>query len=53
LHDATIDPEVIKRWFQDHRTANIGLTTSVSFDVIDLDGEAAIAVLEEATAEGK
>jgi hypothetical protein len=46
LHDATIDPEVI-RWFQDHPTANIGLATSVSFDVIDLDDEAAIAALEE------
>jgi Bifunctional DNA primase/polymerase, N-terminal len=50
LHDATADPEVIKRWFQDHPTANIGLTTSVSFDVIDLDGEAAIDALEEARA---
>src|SRR5687767_3311347 len=50
LHDATADPEVIKRWFQDHPRANIGLTTGVSFDVIDLDGEAAIDALEEARA---
>jgi hypothetical protein len=53
LHDATIDPEVIKRWSQDHRTANIALTTGVSFDVTDLDDEGAIAALEEARVEGE
>jgi Bifunctional DNA primase/polymerase, N-terminal len=50
--DITIDAEVIKRWFQDHRTTNIDLMTSVSFDVIDVDGEAAIAALEDVRAEG-
>jgi hypothetical protein len=50
--DVTIDAEVIKRWFQDHRTTNIDLMTSVSFDVIDVDGEAAIAALEDVRAEG-
>jgi hypothetical protein len=46
LHDATIDPEVSRRWFQDHPTDNFGLTTGVSIDVIDLHGGAAIAALE-------
>ncbi len=41
---------MIKLWFQDHPTANNGLRTGVSFDVIDLDGEAAIDALEKARA---
>jgi hypothetical protein len=46
LHDATIDPvdqAVVPRSSESqHR-----LTTGVSFDVIDLDGEAAIAPLKK------
>jgi hypothetical protein len=50
LHDATTDFGVIKAWFQDHPTANIGLRTGISFDVIDLDSEAAVDALEQARA---
>jgi hypothetical protein len=41
---------MIKSWWTAHPAANIGLTTGVSFDVIDLDGEAAVDALEEALA---
>jgi hypothetical protein len=52
LYDPTTDPEVIKRLFQDHPTANIGLGTRVSFHVVDLGGEAAAGMLEQARSGG-
>jgi hypothetical protein len=48
LHDATTDLEMIRSWWTEHPRANIGLRTGVSFDVIDLDGEAAVDALEQA-----
>ena len=37
------------RWFQDHLTANIGSkTVCVILDIVDLDGEAAVGVLQQA-----
>jgi hypothetical protein len=50
LHDATTDLDVIRSWWQAHPTANLGLRTDLSFDVIDLDSEDAVAALEEARA---
>jgi hypothetical protein len=50
LHDATTDPALIKVWWQAHPNANIGLRTGVTFDVIDLDSEAAVDALESARA---
>jgi hypothetical protein len=50
LHDATTDPEQIRAWWSACATANIGLRTGLSFDVIDLDSEAAVDALEEARA---
>lgn len=38
LHDATIDPNQIRGWWQTIPQANIGLLTGVRFDVIDVDG---------------
>ena len=48
MHDAPTDLVVIDRWFRDHPTANLGMRTGVRFDVIDLDGEAAVDALEAA-----
>jgi hypothetical protein len=48
LHDATTDPDVIKSWWQAHPTANLGLRTGLTFDVIDLDSEDAVDALENA-----
>ena len=49
LHDATTnapnDPNVVDH---EHPTANIGLRTGISFDVIDLDSESAVDALEQA-----
>jgi Bifunctional DNA primase/polymerase, N-terminal len=36
---------MITSWWTEHPRANIGLRTGVSFDVIDLDGEAAVDAL--------
>jgi len=48
LHDATTDLDLIRYWW--HPTANLGLTTGLGFDVIDLDSEAAVDALENARA---
>jgi hypothetical protein len=50
LHDATTDLDAIRSWWQAHPTANIGLRTGLSFDVIDLDSEDAVDALEDARA---
>jgi hypothetical protein len=50
LHDATTDLDVIRSSWQGHPTANLGLRTGLSFDVIDLDSEAAVDALENARA---
>jgi Bifunctional DNA primase/polymerase, N-terminal len=50
LHDATTDADMITCWWTARPTANIGLRTGLSFDVIDLDSEDAIDTLTEARA---
>lgn len=50
LHDATTDADLITSWWTARPTANIGLRTGLSFDVIDLDSEDAVDALEEARA---
>ena len=50
LHDATTDLDVIRAWWTVNPRANIGLRTGLSFDVIDLDNEAAVDALEQARA---
>jgi hypothetical protein len=50
LHDATTDAAAILLWWEAHPTANLGIRTGVSFDVIDLDGEAAVDAMERARA---
>lgn len=37
LHDASIDAEQIRRWWETWPNANIGLRTGVAFDVLDID----------------
>jgi hypothetical protein len=44
---------MIKTWFRDHPTANIGLRSGVGFDVIDLDSKEAVAALDQARADGE
>jgi hypothetical protein len=50
LLDATTDAAQIQAWWMAHPTANIGRRTGLSFDVVDLDGEAAVDVVEQARA---
>src|SRR5215211_726808 len=52
LHDAATDLDVIRAWRTRTPNANIGLRIGLVFDVIDLDGEAAVDALEEARAGG-
>lgn len=35
--DASTDPEQIKRWWQAHRSAAIGIPTGIKWDVLDVD----------------
>lgn len=51
LHDATTDPERIAGWWDRWPTANIGLRTGVSFDVVDIDGPEGLAALNAYRAE--
>lgn len=37
LHDATTDPELIRRWWNQWPYANVGLSTGHAFDVLDID----------------
>ena len=46
LHDATIDIDVIRAWWRAVPNANIGLPTGHHFDVLDVDGPAALDALE-------
>jgi hypothetical protein len=48
LYDATTDPAMIRAWFTQYPTANLGLRTGLIFDVVDLDGLRATEALEKA-----
>ena len=45
--DATTDPNLIQKWFEDRPDYNLAVPTGVAFDVIDVDGLAGIQALEE------
>lgn len=40
LYDASLNPELIRRWWEREPSANIGLPTGWHFDVVDIDGYA-------------
>ena len=42
LHDASTDPEMIDRWWRQHKGAAIGVPTGVQWDVLDVDVKAAV-----------
>jgi hypothetical protein len=46
LLDASVEPAVIRDWWDRWPMANIGLRTGVQFDVLDIDGEVGRASLE-------
>ena len=47
IHDATIDPGQLERWWQRWPTANLGLATGICFDALDIDGPAGLAALRQ------
>jgi hypothetical protein len=47
LLDASTDTAVVTAWWDTWPTANIGLRTGITFDVLDLDGPEAIGSLQE------
>lgn len=51
FHDASTDPATIDGWWERWPEANIGLRTGVEFDLLDIDGPAGFAVLEQMAAE--
>lgn len=48
LHDATTDPDTIRRWWARWPGSNVGLPTGLAFDVLDLDGDDALDALDAA-----
>ena len=47
LHDASPDPGQLERWWSRWPQANVGLATGVVFDVLDIDGPAGLAALQQ------
>jgi hypothetical protein len=47
IHDASCDPAQLERWWSRWPHANVGLVTGVAFDVLDVDGPAGLAALQE------
>lgn len=47
LKDASTDPSVIRQWFRQWPRANVGLTTGMAFDVLDIDGDQGLMELEK------
>jgi hypothetical protein len=45
VKEASTDPGVIKAWWAGEPSANVGLATGTAFDVLDIDGDEAMAVL--------
>jgi hypothetical protein len=52
LKDATLDPEVIERWWRVAPESNIGLPTGIAFDVLDIDSDEALEALNWAMPQG-
>lgn len=46
LHNASVDSEVVERWWRRLPAANIGLRTGLVFDVLDVDGPIGMAALD-------
>jgi hypothetical protein len=47
IHDATTDPAQLERWWRRWPHANLGLTTGIVFDALDVDGPAGLAALRQ------
>lgn len=47
LHDATTDPERVRRWWRTWPAANIGLRTGEALDVCDVDTPQSLAALRD------
>jgi hypothetical protein len=47
VKEATTDPDRIGGWWQRWPQANVGLATGICFDVLDIDGPAGLAALDE------
>jgi hypothetical protein len=47
VNDATCDPAQLGRWWRRWPQANLGLTTGVVFDALDIDGAAGLAALQQ------
>lgn len=51
--EATTDPGTIRSWWKAEPQANIGIRTGVAFDVIDIDGPAALGALDRTMPAGE
>ena len=47
IHDASIDPAQLQRWWSRWPAANLGLATGIVFDALDVDGPAGLATLRQ------
>jgi hypothetical protein len=47
VKDATTDPNQLRRWWRRRPQANVGLATGMVFDVLDIDGPAGLAALQQ------
>lgn len=52
VDDATTDAATVAAWWEQHPHANIGAASGVVFDVVDVDGPAGVASLDELYPEG-
>ena len=48
LTEASIDPDVIRKWWKAEPEANVGLATGIAFDALDVDGDDGVRALGEA-----
>jgi hypothetical protein len=47
VNDATTHPAQLERWWRHWPQANLGLTTGIVFDALDIDGPAGLAALRQ------
>jgi Bifunctional DNA primase/polymerase, N-terminal len=47
IHDASLDPTQLRRWWSRWPQANLGLATGIVFDALDVDGPAGLAALRQ------